>query len=81
MYRPARQLKGLLVRGTDGDVGRVKDLYFDTLRWKVRYFVVETGTWLRHRLVLLSPESVQAPTADAKRIEFLPIAPGQGQRK
>jgi hypothetical protein len=49
---------GSEVRATDGDVGKVKDLFFDDLNWGVRYLVVEAGGWLTGRHVLLSPTVV-----------------------
>jgi hypothetical protein len=61
IFRPAKHLKGFSLRSREGEIGEVTDLYFDNLHWQVRYFVVRTGTWLKHRLVLLSPESIQAP--------------------
>jgi hypothetical protein len=41
----------------DGDIGHVKDFYFDDKTWAVRYLVANTGSWLRGRLVLLSPHA------------------------
>lgn len=46
---------GFTVRATDGDVGKIDDLYFDDEEWTVRYVVVNTGSWLAGRRVLLSP--------------------------
>lgn len=59
MLRSANELKGLTVRGDDGDVGHVDDFYFDDDRWTVRYIVVETGGWLARR-VLISPASFRS---------------------
>jgi uncharacterized protein YrrD len=42
----------------DGDIGQVKDFYFDDKTWMVRYLVVDTGNWLTGRLVLLSPHAL-----------------------
>lgn len=56
MLRSAKELKGLTVRGTDGDVGHVDDFYFDDEKWVIRYIVVQTGGWLGKR-VLISPVS------------------------
>lgn len=53
-----RQLKGLPMLATDGEIGRVKDLYFDDQGWIVRYLLVDTGHWLPGRKVLIAPESV-----------------------
>ncbi len=64
IFRPAKQLNGFSLRATDGEIGHVKDLYFDDLHWQLRYFVVETGTWLKHRIVLIAPESIRAPEWD-----------------
>jgi hypothetical protein len=42
----------------DGDIGKVKEFYFDDKSWSVRYLVVRTGAWLFGREVLISPDSV-----------------------
>lgn len=41
----------------DGDIGHVKDFYFDDEIWVIRYLVADTGSWLTGRLVLLSPHA------------------------
>lgn len=61
-------LQGASIRATDGDVGTVKDFYFDDERWAVRYLVVETGTWLKSRKVLVSPISIGVPIVADKVI-------------
>jgi sporulation protein YlmC with PRC-barrel domain len=61
MLRSARHLIGYTCRGTDGDVGKVDDLFLDDLSWAVRYFVVRAGNWLVGRQVLISPVSLHAP--------------------
>jgi hypothetical protein len=67
MLRTASHLKGTTLAATDGDIGSVQDLYFDDLTWTVRYLVVDTGTWLPGRQVLISPRSVGA-VSDEERI-------------
>ncbi len=59
MLKPASGFKGLTIAAVDGDLGGVADLYFDDLSWTVRYLVVDTGTWLPGRQVLISPLSVR----------------------
>ncbi|HEV3349502.1 MAG TPA: PRC-barrel domain-containing protein, partial [Methylomirabilota bacterium] len=59
MLKPASGFKGLTIAALDGDLGSVADLYFDDLSWTVRYLVVDTGTWLPGRQVLISPLSVR----------------------
>ncbi|MEO8025445.1 MAG: PRC-barrel domain-containing protein [Bryobacteraceae bacterium] len=51
-------LEGLTIRATDGDLGKVSQLYFDDESWAIRYLVVETGGWLSGRRVLISPFSI-----------------------
>lgn len=50
-------LYGNRLGARDGDIGHVKDIYFDDRQWQVRYVVAETGSWLRGRQVLLSPHA------------------------
>ena len=61
MLRRISTLKGLTVRAIDGEVGSVYDVYFDAQHWTVRYFVIDTGTWLSGRRVLVSPMSLRNP--------------------
>ncbi|WP_285008047.1 PRC-barrel domain-containing protein [Pedobacter faecalis] len=55
MHRYMSELIGCPLRATDGEIGKVKDVYFDDYSWTVRYLVVETGNWLFERKVLISP--------------------------
>lgn len=64
MFRTARQLKGFSLQARDGEIGRVQDLYFETLYWALRYFVVDAGKWFQRRSVLISPVSIHAPQWD-----------------
>ena len=57
MLRSIKQLCGNKLRALDGDLGHVKELYFDDQNWMVRYVVADTGGWLSERLVLLSPHA------------------------
>jgi hypothetical protein len=61
MLRNSKDLDNFSIRATDGEIGKVKDMYFDDDAWVMRYFVVDTGTWLSSRKVLVSPMSVQQP--------------------
>ena len=59
MLRGISSLKGLTVVAIDGEIGSVYDVYFDAKHWTVRYFVVDTGTWLSSHRVLVSPMSLR----------------------
>jgi uncharacterized protein YrrD len=61
MLRSTRDLEHYSIGATDGDIGHVKDFYFDDDAWVVRYLVVDTGTWLTGRSVLISPISLREP--------------------
>jgi hypothetical protein len=58
MLRSIKQLYGDKLGALDGEIGHVKDFYFDDQNWAVRYVVADTGSWLTSRLVLLSPYSL-----------------------
>jgi len=61
MLRHTKDLEHYTIRATDGQIGKVKDFYFDDDVWVIRYFVVDTGAWLSGRKVLISPISVDHP--------------------
>ena len=55
MLRSIKESYGHKLDALDGEIGRVKSFYFDEQDWVVRYMIVETGTWLTSRKVLISP--------------------------
>jgi hypothetical protein len=57
MLQSIKQLYGNKLGATDGDIGHVKDFYFDDRNWAVRYVFADTGSWLSGRQVLLSPHA------------------------
>jgi hypothetical protein len=69
MLTNARNLKGLAIRATDGDLGTVVQFYFDDETWVIRYLTVETGGWLGGRQVLISPISVVHADWEARCLE------------
>lgn len=60
MLRTLTALEGMAIHALDGPIGTVKDTYFDDATWTVRYFVLDTGTWLMGRKVLVAPHAVGA---------------------
>jgi hypothetical protein len=58
MLRSIKQLYGDKLGASDGEIGYVKDFYFDDQNWAVRYLAADTGTWLTSRQVLLSPHAL-----------------------
>lgn len=59
MLHTLNDLNDFAIHASNGTLGLVKDFYFDDRKWVVRYFVVETGSWLLSRKVLLSPIAVK----------------------
>ena len=57
MLHSIKQLYGNKLGASDGDIGHVKDCYFDDQKWAVRYLIADTGSWLPGRLVLITPHS------------------------
>ncbi|MEO8036426.1 MAG: PRC-barrel domain-containing protein, partial [Acidobacteriota bacterium] len=66
MLRRANDLERYKVRATDGEIGDVDEFYFDDATWTLRYLVVETGSWLLKRRVLVAPESFGPPDWPAR---------------
>ncbi|HET9241284.1 MAG TPA: hypothetical protein VFO10_28725 [Oligoflexus sp.] len=64
LYRASALIK-IGVQAVDRGAGIIKDLYFDDRAWKIRYCVVDTGSWLSGRQVLISPEALTALDAEA----------------
>ena len=61
MKRSIKNLVGYAMGATDGEIGKVKDFFFDDQSWTIRYLVIETGNWLKGRKVLISPQALLAP--------------------
>ena len=61
MLRNTKDLENYAISATDGPIGHVKDFYFDDDAWVIRYFMVDAGSWLSSRKVLISPISVHRP--------------------
>jgi uncharacterized protein YrrD len=67
MLREVKDVVGSTVAATDGDIGHVRDFYFDDEAWVIRYLIVETGKWLSNRRVLVSPMALREPNWDVDR--------------
>ena len=66
MLQSIKQLYGEKLGASDGEIGQVKDFYFDDQNWVVRYVVADTGNWLTGRQVLLSPHAFGSLQQDWK---------------
>ncbi len=69
MLTNATNLKGMVIRATDGEVGTVDQFYFDDETWAIRYLTVITGGWLGGTEVLISPVSVTSTDWQGKCLD------------
>ena len=69
MLTNAANLKGLVIRATNGEIGTVDQFYFDDEAWAIRYLTLDTGGWLGGRRVLISPISVVHTDWQMKRLD------------
>ena len=65
----ADSLEDYKLHGIDGNIGTIKEFYFDDQHWTVRYIVANTGNWLTGRQVLISPHSLGAVNNGEESIE------------
>lgn len=59
MLESTHLLIGFSLATEDGEIGSIKDFYFDDQYWNIRYLVVETGNWFFGRKVLVSPYAIE----------------------
>jgi hypothetical protein len=64
----AKTLKGYKLDSLDGEIGKVKEFYFDDQHWAIRYLVADTGNWLTGRQVLISPYALAAVNKEEQHI-------------
>jgi hypothetical protein len=68
MLIKAKTLKGYKLQSLDGEIGKVKEFYFDDHFWTIRYLVADTGTWLAGRQVLISPYALVGVSKEKEHI-------------
>ena len=68
MLNKIQTLRGYTLDSLDGEIGKVKEFYFDDQRWTIRYLIVETGNWLIDSQVLISPYALVAVNNEERHI-------------
>jgi len=68
MLDKAKSLTGYKLDSLNGEIGKVREFYFDDRHWAIRYLVADTGDWLTGRQVLISPYALAAVTKAARHI-------------
>ncbi len=69
-------LKGYTILADDGRIGTVSDILFDDESWRLRWLVVNTGTWLSERQVLVHPSAIGKVDHDRQE---LPVRTSKAQ--
>jgi len=59
--RSTAELKRYRIHASNSPIpmGHVEDVYFDDESWAIRFFYIETGTWLSERRVLVPVQSIR----------------------
>lgn len=57
--RSTKEVTGYNIHATDGEIGKVVDYIVDDTSWKIKFLVVETGSWLDSRKILLSTQWIK----------------------
>ncbi|MBE0669187.1 MAG: PRC-barrel domain-containing protein, partial [Anaerolineales bacterium] len=70
MLIKAKTLYGYKLDSLDGEIGKVKEFYFDDRHWTIRYLVADTGNWLMDRQVLISPYALAAVIKEEQHISI-----------
>lgn len=70
MLIKAKTLNGYKLESKDGEVGKVKEFYFDDKHWTIRYLVAETGNWLTGKQVLISPYALVSVNKEEENIRI-----------
>ncbi len=69
MLNKAKTLNSYKLDSLDGEIGKVKEFYFDDRYWTIRYLVADTaGSWLMGRQVLISPYALVAVIKEEQHI-------------
>jgi hypothetical protein len=70
MFLSVKNLSNYTIEATDGTIGHVHSFLFDDQNWAIRYLVVDAGTWLLGRKVLVAPAALGKPEG---QMEVFPV--------
>jgi len=61
MLRSLEDLVDVALIATDGEIGKIRNFLFDDLSWRILYLVVDVGSWLSRRDVVISVSVIDQP--------------------
>ena len=68
MLSKVKSLVGYKLDSLDGEIGKVKEFYFDDRHWTIRYLVATTGNWFTGRHALISPYALVSVNKEEQNI-------------
>jgi len=68
MLRPIKDILNYKILATDGEIGGVSDLIVDDREMKLRYLVIDTGSWLPGRKVVLSTSWISSVAPEKQTV-------------
>jgi hypothetical protein len=71
MQKSTKDLKGINIVATDGDIGNVDDFYFDDKSWTIRYLLASTGNYFVGKDVLISPFAIGKADVSSGQINVM----------
>ncbi len=66
--RSMREMTGYAIEAKDGDIGSVSDFLLEPDGWKIRYIVIDTGTWLPGQQVAITPAWVTSVSWEGQSV-------------
>jgi uncharacterized protein YrrD len=69
MRARAKEIVGLKIRSTDGEIGVIADVLFDSEAWMVRYVVVDTRNRLSDQKLIIPPAVLRGPQAKTEYLD------------
>jgi sporulation protein YlmC with PRC-barrel domain len=70
MFTYANELIGTMLVAADGELGKVKDIYFEDREWRVQYLVVDTSSWPFNEKLLVLPLDAALQFSEQKVLMF-----------
>ena len=61
MHSVLNALVGSPIIATDGETGSIRNFLFDDQSWKIRYLVVDVGSWLKRQDVVIPVTALERP--------------------
>lgn len=57
--RSTDKVTGYNIKATDGEIGEVEDFLINDSNWKIDFMVIDAGSWLHEKKVLISPKWIK----------------------